>query len=94
MRWQKLVPCLNLVGFHIWNIGIAVGAALAFGADVGVSGLWWGLAVGLTCTAGLGVYTLVTRTDWQQEVQLAQQRVGGVGEGEGDSDKKCNGSRP
>jgi hypothetical protein len=55
-------------------IGISCGAALAFGTDVGVAGLWWGLAVGLTVTAGLGL-ALLLRTDWEQEVQLAQLRV-------------------
>lgn len=74
MGRQKLVAGLNFVGF--WLIGIACGSALAFGADVGVSGLWWGLAAGLTCTAMSGV-VLLRRTDWEEEVRLAQLRVGG-----------------
>ena len=36
--------------------------------------MWWGLAVGLTVTAGLGL-ALLLRTNWEQEVQLAQLRV-------------------
>lgn len=39
MGRQKLVAGLNLVGF--WVIGITVGSALAFGTEIGVSGLWW-----------------------------------------------------
>jgi hypothetical protein len=72
MGRQKTVACLNFVGF--WVIGISCGAALAFETDAGVAGLWWGLAIGLTCTAVLGVLLLL-RVDWRQQVVLAQQRV-------------------
>ena len=63
-------------------IGISFGSALTFGFDVGVSGLWWGLAVGLTCTAGIGG-VLLLRTNWDDQVRLAKERVGGDGGGGG-----------
>jgi MATE family multidrug resistance protein len=37
-----------LMGFSAyWLVGLPVGAALAFGLDLGAKGVWWGLAVGL-----------------------------------------------
>ena len=39
----------NALGF--WVFGIPVSAALAFGADMGARGLWWGLAAGLGAVA-------------------------------------------
>ncbi|NNK64998.1 MAG: MATE family efflux transporter [Gemmatimonadetes bacterium] len=40
---------INLLGF--WGIGLPVGVWLAFGADLGPRGVWWGLAVGLLAVA-------------------------------------------
>ncbi|MFT4622175.1 MAG: MATE family multidrug resistance protein [Myxococcota bacterium] len=46
------VPFLiNLVAH--WALGLPVGAALAFGAGLGLPGLWLGLSVGLSATAVL-----------------------------------------
>ena len=42
---------INLLGF--WIVGLPVGVALAFGADLGPRGVWWGLAVGLVVVAFL-----------------------------------------
>lgn len=39
----------NLLGHYV--IGMPLMLALAFGADLGAPGLWWGLSVGLTATA-------------------------------------------
>lgn len=39
----------NVVGF--WLLGLSVGATLAFGADAGAAGLWWGLVIGLFVVA-------------------------------------------
>jgi len=39
----------NVIGF--WLLGLTIGSALAFGADMGPAGLWWGLAIGLFSVA-------------------------------------------
>ena len=39
----------NALGF--WVFGVPISAALAFGADMGARGLWWGLAAGLGAVA-------------------------------------------
>jgi hypothetical protein len=53
-------------------IGISFGSALTFGFDVEESGLWWGLAVGLTRTAGIGG-VLLLRTNWDDQVGVGGQ---------------------
>jgi len=74
MGHQKTVAAMNSVGF--WLIGVSFGAVLTFEvSSVGVAGLWWGLAAGLTTTAIIGVVILL-RTDWSVEAERAQQRVG------------------
>ena len=75
MGRQRLVAALNLFGF--WLIGLPLGACLTFVAHVGVAGLWWGLAAGLACVAGVGA-AVVLRTDWEAEARQARRRVGAV----------------
>lgn len=82
MGKQSLVAALNFVGF--WLIGASVGPALAFGAHVGVAGLWWGMAAGLTFTACL-MLTLLFRTDWTAEASAARARVLDAAAGKGDA---------
>ena len=72
MGKQHLVAALNFVGF--WLIGIPVGALLTFRFRVGVAGLWWGLFVGLTSVATIGLVAL-WRTDWEAEARRALVRV-------------------
>jgi len=36
-----------------WGVGLPLALLLAFGYDLGVVGLWWGLCGGLCCAAGL-----------------------------------------
>lgn len=42
---------VNLLGF--WAVGLPAGLLLAFRADLGPPGIWWGLAIGLGVVAGL-----------------------------------------
>jgi MATE family multidrug resistance protein len=46
------VPAI-LHALSFWAVGIPFGAWLAFGADVGAPGLWWGLTAGLAAAAVL-----------------------------------------
>ena len=71
-RQQRLVAILNLVGF--WVIGTVVGASLCFAGGLGVAGLWWGLAIGLTATATVGLGCL-SQTNFKHEAHLATQRI-------------------
>ena len=40
---------INLIGF--WGVGLPVGLYLGFRSDLGPTGLWWGLVVGLAVVA-------------------------------------------
>jgi MATE family multidrug resistance protein len=56
MGRQMTVAYRNLLGF--WVFGIPCGALLTFVGGVGLSGLWWGLTVGLTLTSVISVVEL------------------------------------
>lgn len=68
--------------------GLSLGVALTFGASLGVAGLWWGMAAGLTCAAIVGV-GLVLRTDWEAEACSAGARIGAGGDGAGTTTTKA-----
>jgi MATE family multidrug resistance protein len=44
---------LVIAGIGYWIVGLGTAYGLAFKADLGVDGLWWGLALGLAFTASL-----------------------------------------
>ena len=75
MGKQAVVAWTNVLGF--WVLGGPIGSALCFGARLGVAGLWWGMAAGLTVAALVGV-GLVLRTDWAVEARVARERAGAV----------------
>lgn len=50
---QDTVVPLWIAAVGYWVIGICGGSFLAFGLEMGVEGLWWGLAFGLTITGTL-----------------------------------------
>ena len=64
---QKLTLMLNILGF--WVLGVPIGAALTFAAGLGVFGLWWGLVIGIYCTAIIGILILRFRMDWRKEAE-------------------------
>lgn len=47
-----------------------------------LGGLWEGLTVGLVYSSGMGIWIGIRGVDWEAEVGIAQERVGGKGEGE------------
>ncbi|MBP9084694.1 MAG: MATE family efflux transporter [Kofleriaceae bacterium] len=49
----------NLIGHY--GVGLGVALTLAFGFDLGVAGLWWGLSAGLTVTA-IALYVRFVKT--------------------------------
>ena len=59
---DTVVP-LWLAALGYWVLGIGGGWLLAFPLDMGVDGLWWGMAVGLTVTGSLLTlrFALLTR---------------------------------
>jgi MATE family multidrug resistance protein len=60
----------NLLGHYLIGLPIALG--LAFGADLGAPGLWWGLTAGLTGTA----FALVARFLWLTARPIARVQRG------------------
>lgn len=57
-----------------WVIGVVLGVVLAFQADAGVAGLWWGLVLGFWGMVG-GAMALLLRTDWEQQARAVQMRA-------------------
>ncbi len=70
---QKLCLLLNILGF--WALGVPIGATLSFAGDVGVFGLWWGLVIGIYCTAIIGILILRFRVDWRKEAEKSIKRL-------------------
>lgn len=91
MGRQTLVASRNFLGF--WVFGLPVGAALTFGArGVGLSGLWWGLTVGLTVATGISVRDL-SAVNWPREAELAKARAE-AGDGQGEHGDGEGGEEP
>ncbi|KAG9123094.1 hypothetical protein FRC07_000239 [Ceratobasidium sp. 392] len=55
--------------------GIPLGVALAFWAHLGLRGLWTGLAAALFFASTVSVW-IVSRTDWEKEVERTKERLG------------------
>ncbi|XP_057815922.1 protein DETOXIFICATION 41 [Cryptomeria japonica] len=70
--WQAVVAYVNLATYYI--IGLPIGCVLGFKEDMGASGIWWGMVIGV----GLQTIVLVvitSRTNWNKEVEDATDRV-------------------
>jgi MATE family multidrug resistance protein len=63
----------NVIGYYI--IGLPVGALLAFYAGWRVTGLWWGLIIGLVVVSAGYIVYLAVLVDWNKEVELAAKRI-------------------
>ncbi|KAI9569367.1 mate-domain-containing protein [Boletus coccyginus] len=69
---QTLGALINISGLYC--LGVPTSLWLAFKLHWGLSGLWWGLTVGMAWTVGLGAYFCIS-TDWQKEVERAVERL-------------------
>ena len=62
---EDTVMPMAISGIGSWLVAFPLGAVLAFGFDLGASGLWWGLAGGLAATSGLMLWRwgLISKRD-------------------------------
>ncbi|PWY98631.1 MATE efflux family protein [Testicularia cyperi] len=64
---------INMISYYI--IGIPTGLLLTFtGLRLGLAGLWWGLTIALLF-GSLGMFWLISNTDWEWEVKKVQLRM-------------------
>jgi MATE family multidrug resistance protein len=70
---QNLLFLLNMIGF--WLLALPSGALLTFVADVGVSGLWWGMTIGIYSSSLIGIALLKFYINWESETEAAKVRL-------------------
>ncbi|KAF8549550.1 mate-domain-containing protein [Imleria badia] len=75
---------LNLSAYYI--IGIPLGLYLAFVRGHELAGLWEGLTIALVYSSGVGIWIGLRDVDWEAEVAIAQERVGGKDKSEARSE--------
>jgi len=68
---DNLAP-LWIAGFGYWVLGIGGGSLLAFHYELGGTGLWWGLALGLSVTASLLCWRFNRLTSRPLKTKLAE----------------------
>uniref|UniRef100_F6RWU8 Multidrug and toxin extrusion protein n=1 Tax=Xenopus tropicalis TaxID=8364 RepID=F6RWU8_XENTR len=70
---QKIGAIINMVGYYL--IGLPLAAALMFAVNIGIKGLWSGMAIcGIFLVAFFTIY--LSRLNWQNVCVEAQKRVG------------------
>ncbi|KAK9924192.1 hypothetical protein M0R45_032574 [Rubus argutus] len=70
--WQHVVAYVNLICYYI--IGLPIGCVLGFKTNMGVSGIWWGMIVGVVLQT-ITLILLTARTNWNAEVEKAADRL-------------------
>ncbi|KAF9588983.1 hypothetical protein IFM89_017662 [Coptis chinensis] len=70
--WQALVAYVNLGTYYI--IGLPVGCVLGFKTNLGATGIWWGMILGVSLQT-LTLIILTVRTNWDEEVRKAADRL-------------------
>ncbi|KAL9671598.1 hypothetical protein QQ045_009168 [Rhodiola kirilowii] len=70
--WQAFVAYVNIACFYI--VGIPFGCVLGFYFDLGVKGIWSGM-LGGTLLQTLILIWVSVRTNWDKEVETAQNRL-------------------
>ncbi|GAB2298862.1 Protein DETOXIFICATION 37 [Dionaea muscipula] len=70
--WQAFVAYVNVGCYYF--VGIPVGVVLGFKFDFGAKGLWTGMIGGTTMQTLILLWTTY-KTNWQNEVEKASQRL-------------------
>ncbi|KAF5754084.1 putative multi antimicrobial extrusion protein [Helianthus annuus] len=70
--WQTSVAYLNIVSYI--GLGIPLGLLLGFKFDMGVKGIWYGMVSGASTQCCL-LLMMVWRTNWNNEVNFAEDRI-------------------
>ncbi|ETO84084.1 hypothetical protein F444_01982 [Phytophthora nicotianae P1976] len=70
---QKPAAIANVIGYY--GGGIPLGAILAFVADMGVEGLWWGIGFGIAVTLLSLSFLMTNYWHWDQLASTARQRT-------------------
>ncbi|XP_020261499.1 protein DETOXIFICATION 40-like [Asparagus officinalis] len=70
--WQSFVAYVNVGCYYV--VGVPVGILLGFTFDLGAKGIWSGM-IGGTFIQTLILLWVTIRTDWNKEVEAAQQRL-------------------
>ncbi|XP_009356574.2 protein DETOXIFICATION 41 [Pyrus x bretschneideri] len=70
--WQAVVAYVNLTCYYI--IGLPIGCVLGFKTSMGVSGIWWGMIIGVFLQT-VTLIVLTARTNWDSEVVKAAERL-------------------
>lgn len=69
---QYIGAICNFVGYILF--GLSASAALAFLTDLGIMGLWIGVAIALFVTS-IAAMSFVMRINWDKETELARTRI-------------------
>ncbi|XP_012843762.1 PREDICTED: protein TRANSPARENT TESTA 12, partial [Erythranthe guttata] len=83
--WQGLVAYINLTCYYI--IGLPIGFFLGYKTDLGVQGIWMGMIFG-TFLQTVILLIIVWKTNWNEEVEQASERMRKWGGQDLDSDGK------
>jgi len=67
-----VASCYSLASYYL--VGIPLAAVFTFVLDMGIVGLWAGLAVGISLASIIFV-RLVLKTDWQMVADEAETRI-------------------
>ncbi|KAG5589165.1 hypothetical protein H5410_039679 [Solanum commersonii] len=72
--WQNIVAYVNIICYYL--VGIPVGVMLGYFLQLQVTGVWMGMLIG-TLVQTIALVMITSKTDWDEQVRLTQQRVKG-----------------
>ncbi|KAI3885483.1 hypothetical protein MKW92_014943 [Papaver armeniacum] len=70
--WQSIVAYVNIACYYL--VGIPIGMVLGYLINLQVRGIWMGMLIG-TAFQTIVLVTITWRTDWDNQVVLARDRV-------------------